>query len=232
MTFMWSEHAAHVQSLFRPWTPEDGYVEDVVQQAEALLGVALPGILRSFYRSWGARSDMTRRVQRLLPPQKLIMRSDALVFCVETQSICYWAIRRAVLGWADPPVSIASSGDEGSVWEGHLDLDWEESHEHVSDFLDALTYTHAFAGGAAHGGRSNEQPGDRRIALVKQHWQRIEIRSNPFYLEHDAIDRRWPIYGCKGQAIDWMFRFVVAVQKMADLDKISETLDITWDRRW
>lgn len=232
MSFMWSEHAVQIQSLFRPWAPEDGYTEDVICAAEASLGTRLPDILRSFYRSWGARDDMTRRSEHFLPPQKLIVRSDALVFCVENQSICYWAVRRASLDQADPPVSVASSGDEQSVWEGDLALEWKQSHDHVSNFLDALTYTHAFAGGAVHGGVSHEQPDDRRVTLVKQHWQRTVIRSNPFYLEHDAFDRRWPIYVREGQAIDWMLRFAVAARKTDDLDQISQTLDLTWERMW
>jgi hypothetical protein len=30
MPFLWSENAAHIQTLFPPWAPADGYVEEAI----------------------------------------------------------------------------------------------------------------------------------------------------------------------------------------------------------
>src|SRR5258708_36053946 len=47
-------------------------------------------------------------------------------------------------------------------------LIWEPSHAHVSDFLDSLTYQHAFCGGAWDDGWGRCQAHDVPCALVGQ----------------------------------------------------------------
>jgi hypothetical protein len=42
MCYEWSANARHVQSLFRPWAPGDGFEEAALLVAEGKLGVQLP----------------------------------------------------------------------------------------------------------------------------------------------------------------------------------------------
>jgi hypothetical protein len=154
------------------------------------------------------------------------LQSGALVFCVENQEVLYWGVRHASLDEDNPPVHFAFSEDVGE------DLAWEMSHERLSDFLDALTYAHAFAGGAVHGGASHEEADEQRVALLRRHWREVEIRSVRWGLVSNSGERRWPLYVRKGQAIDWLQDFSVAARTVEDVDWIDRTLVLTWRKRW
>jgi hypothetical protein len=228
MPFMWSEHASHVTSLYRPWRPGDGYPAEVILKAEASLGIRLPKTLCAFYQSWGAREDLTQIRDTLLAPQELTFHSDALVFCTENQSVLYWAILQQSLAEDNPPVHFAEvtwgqSNDQPEIGP------WQMSHERVSDFLDALAYGHAFAGGALHGGRSHEPVDERRVELLQQNWQQVKIRSVRWgFIPDPVAERSWPLYIRDGQAIDWFWHFSAAVHAPNDLDEIAQILGLTW----
>lgn len=231
MSIAWSEHAEHVQTLFAPWRPGDGYAEDDVRAAETLLSITLPATLRAFYRAWGRRDDLARRSDRLLAPGELFVESGALVLCVENQAVLYWAIPCEALAADDPPVCFArlawaADGEEPDVGP------WELSHDHVSDFLDGLAYHHAFCGDAMHGGTSREHADARRLARVKLHWRESIIRSAPWGLIPDSTPRSWPIYIRDGQAIVWSDRFLAAARSPEDLDQIAQVVELSWQRRW
>lgn len=157
MELDWSAHAPHIRTLFRPWQYGDGYEEEDIAAAEARCGVRLPVTLRSFYRTWGRRRDLTQMNEVLLAPEQWVLQSNALIFCVENQSCAYWALPLGSLMEADPPVVEAESGRERSVWEVDHGLEWSTCCRRVSSFLDALTYLHAFSGGAVHGAQSARQ---------------------------------------------------------------------------
>src|SRR5258706_7718472 len=121
MDLDWSEQSPHIRTLYRPWQQGDGYEEDVIAAAEARCGVRLSVTLRSFYRMWGRRQDLTRMNEVLLAPDEWVVHAGALIFCVENQSCWYWALPLAALTQADPPVVQAESGRERAVWGGEDD---------------------------------------------------------------------------------------------------------------
>src|SRR5579885_1718914 len=104
MEFDWSEQSTHIRTLYAPWQPGDGYEENMISAQEARLGVQMPPPLRTFYQAWGKRKDMTQSNQRLLGPAELVLRPDALIFCIENQACCCWAIEHEDLEDANPPV--------------------------------------------------------------------------------------------------------------------------------
>jgi len=236
MELDWSEQSPHIRTLYHPWQSGDGYEEQILAATEARLGVRLPAPLRIFYHAWGRRKDMTRTNQALLGPAELVGRPDALIFCAENQGVYYWAIQHENLEQANPPVVKAEALHEWHWSDLSSPLIWEPSHAHVSDFLDSLTYQHAFCGGAWHGGWGGFQPQEFHEAWLEQHWHRIKVRPMALGLA-DGYDVGLPeyidIYGRDGQVLNWFpGGCSVAARSVEDLDEIGQTFQVTWNHRW
>jgi hypothetical protein len=223
MTFHWSANAAHIQSLYRPWHPDDGYAEAAVQATEARLSVRFPARLRQFYRAWGTRDDLTRTNQVLLPLDQLLLQSDALVICAENQWVWYWAIPLNALDRDDPPVLTAWNGDP---------LVWQPRHPQLSDFLDYLTYMHAFDGGALHGGYSHEPITDDLWLRMCQYGHVQILPTPPPWLVPDAASQPWSLITGEQYAMHGIGYVGVATENSSQLDDVSQALQITWQHRW
>lgn len=236
MNLDWSEQSPHIRSLFRPWQDGDGYDEDALQLAESRLGLQLPGILRSFYLTWGKRKDMTNLNHWLQSPEKLVVKSDALIFCVENQGIEYWGIQVDMLGDVNPPVVIAEAGPEMSVWQATSELAWILSHEHVSSFLDDLIYMHAFAGGALHGAHAGHQAIEpRQFEWLEKHWRKANAPRLFHGLRYGTPEESRlgsPLYIRDAQALFWFQDFSAVARDAETLDEIAQKLGITWAKRW
>jgi hypothetical protein len=89
-----------------PLRPGDGSDASELDAAEARLGLRLPAALREAYRLLGRRDDLCRNQDRLLPPEELHVREDALVCVEENQGAAHWGIRLGDLGTDDPPVAV------------------------------------------------------------------------------------------------------------------------------
>ncbi|MFF0392665.1 SMI1/KNR4 family protein [Kitasatospora sp. NPDC004615] len=86
-----------------PLIPDSGCTDAELDAAEARLGLRLPAALREAYRLIGNRPDLTSNQDTLLPPDKLYLDQDCLVYRVENQSCAYWGIPLAALDQDDPP---------------------------------------------------------------------------------------------------------------------------------
>lgn len=234
MELDWSKQTPHICTLYHPWQPDDGYKEDVIVATEARLGVRLPAPLRIFYRAWGQRKDVTQTNQVLLRPNKLVRWPDALIFCVENQGGSYWALEGKALEEADPPV-VRADTDALVDWEIEeipSPLIWTPSHAHVSDFLDSLTYQHAFWGGAMHGGSGRFQFQEFHEVWLKQHWQRIMARPLAFPLMSPEYGE-YPLYIRDGLALELLPPWCsVVARSVEDLDAVGQILQVTWEHRW
>ncbi len=236
MEFDWSEQSAHIRTLYAPWQPGDGYEEKTIVGAEARLGVRLPAPLRVFYQAWGQRKDFTQTHNSLLGPAELVGRPDALIFCAENQGVSYWAIQQEHLEQANPPVVRAEALHDWHWSDASSPLVWEPGHAHLSDFLDTITYLHAFCGGAIHGGWGRFQPRETHGAWLEQHWHRIKVRPMALQLA-DGYDPGLPeyldIYGRHGQALDWFPSGCSAVTSTVEaLDEIGQVFQVAWTHRW
>jgi hypothetical protein len=233
MELDWSEQSPHIRTLFRPWQDGDGCEEDVITAAEARWGLRVPVTLRSFYRTWGHRRDLTQMNGHLLAPDKWVVHAGALIFCVENQSCSYWAVPLAALAEADPPVVQAESGRERSVWEVEDALEWQTCSQRVSRFLDALTYLHAFAGGAVHGTHSARlRPGVWQADWLEQNWQQVKVRSLQVLCTEENDGWDFPLYVRDGQALEWFDRCDAVANNTEALDEIAHALTIDWEKRW
>ncbi len=224
MTFHWSPHAPHILSLFRSWEEGDGYSSDGLASAEDRLNLRFPTVLRRFYQAWGNRSDLTCQVQSLLLPHEAFFQSNSLVFCVENQGVWFWAIPGARLDEENPPVVTA--------WNEEGDVLWQPSHDRLSDFLDYLTYGHALAEGGLHGAYSHEWTDTALLSLIQDHYREIQLPSYPAGLIPDHAARPWSLFVGRGCVLAPGLRVAVAADTSDIVDQISNTLHVTWRRRW
>lgn len=236
MELDWSEQSAHIRALYAPWQPGDGYEEQTIATAETRLGAHLPAPLRTFYRAWGHRKDVTQTHNSLLEPEHLVGRPDALIFCAENQGTCFWAIGRNDLEKANPPVVKAWALPGWKMPDVSSPLIWEPSHTRLSAFLDTLTYLHAFCGGAAHGGWGHFQRQESHEVWLEQHWYRIKVRPMALQLA-DGYDLDLPeyfdIYGRSGQALDWCPTWCRVISGSVEaLDEVGRVLQVVWSHRW
>lgn len=71
--------------------PEDRIQEGDILEAETRLGAALPSTLRAFYLMAGAAEE-TRRHNRLLLPDDLVVDGARVVFMEENQGVVDWGV--------------------------------------------------------------------------------------------------------------------------------------------
>jgi hypothetical protein len=232
MELDWSEQSPHIRTLYAPWQSGNGCEGCMILAEEARLGVRLPDPLRTFYRAWGRRKDLTQTYQSLLTPDELVWRLDALIFCVENQGVNYWAIQRKDLGKVNPPVVKAYALPNWGMSEIASPLVWEPNYARVSDFLDTLTYQHALCGGAMHGGWTEFFHHQKFHDMwLEQNWHRRMVGLMAFGLV-DEYDDDLPFYVRHGQALAWGFGCSVATCSVEDLDEIGQALQVTWEHRW
>lgn len=99
------ELARVVETLVRDvfGTEPAGYAPAVLDAAERRLGCRLPATLRVYHERAG-KLAASRALHHLVVPGKLIVEGDGMIFMREQQEVCFYAIRTADLGMADPPV--------------------------------------------------------------------------------------------------------------------------------
>lgn len=236
MEFDWSEQSPHIRTLFRPWQPGYGYDEAAIAAVEGRLGVRLPSTLRNFYLAWGHRRDLMDRCEVLLPLDALVLRPDALIFCVENQVTCYWAVPREALEVDNPPIVFADAQPGHTFRDVETVLTWMPSHNQLSAFLDDLTYEHALARGAVHGAETLPayplRPQPQQIDWLEQHWKKAAITPVCFQFRPGSDGRFPTLYVRDAQALTWGITYRVAAAEAAMLDEIGQALQVTWAQRW
>jgi hypothetical protein len=234
MDLDWSEQSPHIRTLYRPWQQGDGYEEGDLATAETRCGVRLSTTLRGFYATWGQRQDLTQLQERLLAPDKWVVHSGALIFCVENQGVAYWAVQLGALAQLDPPVVIAEAGSAMALREVTTELVWHPSHQHVSNFLDDLTYMHAFAGGALHGAESPRvKPDPQLLARLERDWRKARVTQ--MFQSHSVEPIDWrgpPVYVRDDHALWWFQQWSAVAGSEEALDEIARELDLGWEKRW
>lgn len=224
-----------IRTLFRPWQPGDGYEEEVLQEAEARLGVRLPATLRTFYRVWGKRRDLTEQSDPMLSPDELLIRADTLIFWIENQSVYYWGVPLEAIEEANPPVAITTSGPKG--WHVESELHWRPSHPHLSSFLDDMLYRNAFSTHVApHGGWTRPNPPAlpaHHIAWLEEHWSKASIVSPMVFgiAPRETIELP-PLYVRAGQAFYSFVFCCLAAHEAEVVDELAQRFQITWATRW
>jgi hypothetical protein len=233
--YLWSENAHWILSVYETWERGDGYSEEAVSEAETLIGIRLPECLRSFYRSWGRRDDLTRSRERLILPDVRLIFPDAVVICIENQGTIFWSILRESFADPNPPVhfaEVAWSADDNTPNVAP----WRLSYERVSDFLDALVLAHAFAKGAPHGAYAQpytyrDRDLRREIATSAKYTEKV-IRSVPWGITPDTMERRWSVFVSDGVTVDCSWFLWVAANSDDKIDEVADLLQVSWQDRW
>ncbi len=81
-----------------------GEPAELIQQAEARLGISLPDVLREYYELTGHSDFVNSTHDCLLGPEALEFKHGALVFYVENQGVTCWGVLQDNLTMDDPPV--------------------------------------------------------------------------------------------------------------------------------
>ena len=102
-----------VDSLARRWFESEGrgYPESALSTAEARLGIALPDALRTWYLKSAAAHDVWSLQDQLLPPERLELSDNLLLFLAENQWTAEWGVSLEHLDQSDPPVTIVIDGE-------------------------------------------------------------------------------------------------------------------------
>lgn len=235
MELDWSTQSPHIRSLFPPWQPSDGYDEATLVAAETRLGIRLPTCLRTFYRAWGKRPDLTKGDDPFLNPQELLVRKDTLLFWMENQAIYYGGVPCRALEEADPEVVLTAPGPSG--WRVEAELDWKPSQTALSGFLDAMTYLRAFDGAAIHGACTELYApplSAEQVAWLEAHWQKASVSPMTFRLmPDDPVEEPCPtLYVREGQAFSSLSWHRLLTNTASSIDEIGQQLGITWSGRW
>jgi uncharacterized protein (TIGR02996 family) len=82
----------------------DGYSDEELDQAERQLTAKLPMALREWYQFAGKRGDIWSSHGELIPPDRLLLRSDRIVIRLEEDDERYWLIAQSDLALPDPKV--------------------------------------------------------------------------------------------------------------------------------
>ncbi|MBS2547677.1 hypothetical protein KGQ19_12420 [Catenulispora sp. NL8] len=110
----WDFVRSFAAAYSEPLRPGDGVEAARLDAVEARLGLVLPAALREAYLLFGARDDLTRWQDRLLPPDELHVDDarEALVFRRENQGCTSWGVRLWDLGRDrdDPPTVVQDRG--------------------------------------------------------------------------------------------------------------------------
>lgn len=235
MELDWSPASPHIRSLYRPWQPGDGYDEAILAAEEARLGLRLPTPLRTFYRAWGKRADLTEGSDPFLNPEELLVRADTLIFWVENQAVFYGGVPCAALEEADPEVVMTEPGPSG--WRVESELHWKPSQTSLSGFLDAMTYMRSFEGGAIHGAWSQMYAPAlpaHHVAWLEKHWRKATVSPLTFrLLPDDPLMEHCPtLYVREGQAFFSLTWHRLAAREAEAVEELGQRFQIQWASRW
>lgn len=169
----------------RPRTRGDGCRPDETAAAEQRLGFPLPDALTACYRLLGRR-DLTSRQDPLLPPDRLWVEDDVLVFRVENQHCALWGVPVPHLGEADPPVVFQNvSHTRPTGWRPFLDRFSSATVEMV--LSEALLY----GGGTEGDVNDNRELDEKTLRAVEDRFDRIPFPDHPLWADPDGHPVRW-----------------------------------------
>lgn len=222
MTYRWSEGAAHILSLFAPWSEGDGFEESVVRNVEENLGLRFPLRLRNFYLFWGKRKDITRSNQIFLEPDETFIHHNHLVICIENQAVEYFGIPIDRLSEGNPPVDWIYNDE---------DTEWKPSHKQLTTFMDSLFYHHAFCGGAVHSAFVRIYENHERIEnMIELNYQRISLDCIPWYIHPGEDYSPWLLYTHPGLVIDPFWGVSAVASTLEALQELENKIEIKWDK--
>lgn len=181
----WRFLQAFAAAYARPLVAADGCSDEELRAAEVRLGMPLPGALRALYRLIGARDDLTRVQDVLLPPAGLYVdeSGEVLVFRVENQNVAQWGIVLGTTGEPDPPVRFRV--DSGPVGERA----WRPFLDRVS--LAAVEMVLSEWMLSDDGFYDNRELDEEAIDALEKQFSRLPMPDYPLWAAPDGPPMRW-----------------------------------------
>jgi hypothetical protein len=121
---------------------EDACSAADIEDAERRLAVSLPRSLKEYYLVAGREKRINQFHNRLLPPEKLWIDSERVVFMEENQWVVYWGVP-----------ALRETKSDAAVFQGvnrrDKGIEWHPEADSCPTFLNVMAVWHASFGGAA-----------------------------------------------------------------------------------
>ena len=176
----------------RPLAPGDGCPAVEVREAQARLGVVMPGGLRRLYETLGRRRDLVSVQDYLLAPHELSIDRTGTVlrWRVENQACGWWGIKLDTVTHEDPPVLL----------RGAMDHDEDPLHPYLNRLslaiVEMLLSEALFSGHEGSFG-DNRELDDDALRTLESHFVRLPIPDCPMWTDPGS-GATWRWFGGPG----------------------------------
>lgn len=165
--------------LGRSLTNNDGFDVEIIKNAEAKLGKAIPEALKTYYVTIGKLDIFMSSFQRFLKPEDLFYEDGKLVFLEENQNVCYWGVDTEKK--EDNPLVYQVQNIDNAVWHSEEIL--------LSDFLQMIMYGQCAEGGYKFSGAIYDMDLEEMSEFIEElttnNWQKVVDHSNWIVYEND-----------------------------------------------
>lgn len=165
--------------LGRSLTNNDGFDVEIIKNAEAKLGKAIPEALKTYYVTIGKLDIFMSSFQRFLKPEDLFYEDGKLVFLEENQNVCYWGVDTEKK--EDNPLVYQVQNIDNAVWHSEEIL--------LSDFLQMIMYGQCAEGGYKFSGAIYDMDLEEMPEFIEElttnNWQKVVDHSNWIVYEND-----------------------------------------------
>lgn len=203
---------------------EDACTTADIEDAERRLRVVLPGALKDYYLFAGREKRINQFHNRLLPPEKLFIDSERVVFMEENQWAVFWGVPALREAKADAAVFQGVNRRDKAI-------EWHPEHDSCSIFLDVMAVWHAsFGGAAAHTAVGYVDEGAAREALDEQ-WKLIgEVNAMRAYKQSECAVcfLKWEDFFQKKRKLPAWRVFAAAASAVA-LARLRTSLQAEWE---
>lgn len=202
--------------LGRDLVKEDGIREQIIRMTEERLGIRLPKALREFYALVGNLEMFFSSFQFFIDLDELEIRNGKMVFLVENQGVCYWALSQDD-DWQRVYVRIDALDE--SEWYKDLRID---------DFMYVIMFLQCSLGGYQYSGvvdvEDFEDRDDYALFLqeIVKDWEKVFDQSGfiSYFKEQKII---WHFINRIGRKDDTIYAAALTYEGMKELLKYGFT---------
>lgn len=205
-----------VEQYVGPLTEEDGCSEREIEAAEARCGIALPGVLKDFYRLAGCLDEVNTAHHQLLPIRGLKSIGRILPFYEEAEAVLCWCLNGAKPVANDPPVYQFVRETRGLLEDGG----------NLSDFLINMFFVQCLNGALKYGAIATLDTD--QASQVSHMLQPTELVVAPYSEDHtvfaleDGIASLAPLAGRNG------FMFTISTQVDSSFNAMRQQFPVRW----
>ena len=193
----------------------DGINIKVIERTESRLGYSLPLVLKDFYLLVGNMGMFMSSFEYFIPPDKLDISDEKLVFLEENQGVCFWAVNRDDPDPENPVVYVCADigGDRP---------EWYSEEVRLAEFLEIIMYFQCAEGGYEFGCAVYEHNYDDKEEYIQflNHtvtgWERV-VRHNGLVIYQKDDRLVWYFTDNDGNPGDMIFASVRTRKSMRQM---------------